>query len=222
MVISKSMDGGSVGLRNRFHGNMGRSVMRKICRGDDVTSRTATGPKRQSAMATTFRHPRLESRTRTGTDISRRPKSKRLAPLVAQRSGTNSQTARSDAVTKVAKILIVDDDADLGLNLADILGDLGYDVDVAVNGELGLQKAERRRYDVGLLDLRMPGMDGVTLCRRLKAMRPAMVALIITAFATDGAIENARAAGAAHVVIKPLDCGRLLSLIEESLDGQRL
>jgi CheY-like chemotaxis protein len=140
-----------------------------------------------------------------------------FVPLDAQRPWANSQAALSNAATTVATILVVDDDADLGRNLADILGDLGYDVDVAETGERGLQKAERRHYDLGALDLRLPGMDGVTLCRRLKQLRPTMVAMIITAFATDGAIENARAAGASHVVLKPLDCARFLSLIKESL-----
>jgi CheY-like chemotaxis protein len=101
--------------------------------------------------------------------------------------------------------------------LTDIFIDLGYDVDVAESGELGLEKARRQRYDVGLLDLKLPGMDGVTLCRRLKEMRPEMVTLIITAYASDGDVENARAAGASHVIDKPLDCLRLSSLINESL-----
>jgi DNA-binding response OmpR family regulator len=115
------------------------------------------------------------------------------------------------------RILVVDDDEDLGQNLADILVDRGYHVDVVASGELGLQRAEQRPYDLGVLDLRLPGMDGVTLCRRLKELRPAMVALLITAFATAGDVDNACSAGAAELVLKPLDCVRLLSLIKESL-----
>jgi len=65
-------------------------------------------------------------------------------------------------------ILVVDDEVDACLNLADILSDLGYRVDLAHDGESALALVRQRRYDVALLDLMMPGMDGTTLYGEMK------------------------------------------------------
>jgi CheY-like chemotaxis protein len=114
-------------------------------------------------------------------------------------------------------ILVVDDDADTCRNMADLFGDLGYAIDTAGGGDMALEKARRWPYDLGLLDLRMPGMDGLTLCRHLKRLHPGMVAMIITAYGANNLAEEARDAGARHVLPKPVDFPRLLVLIEQAL-----
>jgi CheY-like chemotaxis protein len=119
--------------------------------------------------------------------------------------------------TQTTAILVVDDDPDTCRNLADLFGDLGYAIDTAGGGDIALEKARQQPYDLGLLDLRMPGMDGLTLCRHLKRLRPVMVAMIVTAYAGSGLDEEARAAGARHVLTKPVDFPRLLALVGEAL-----
>ena len=114
-------------------------------------------------------------------------------------------------------ILVVDDDPDTCRNMADIFSDLGYQVDAANGGEVALEKAGHQPYDLGLLDLRMPGMDGLTLCRCLKRLRPAMVTMIITGYGTGGLGDEAHDAGAKHILPKPIDFPELLALIEQSL-----
>jgi CheY-like chemotaxis protein len=114
-------------------------------------------------------------------------------------------------------ILVVDDEADTCRNMVDIFGDLGYEVDAADGGDLALEKAGQHPYDVGLLDLRMPGMDGLTLCRHLKRLRPQMVTMIITAYGASSLAEEARDAGAEHILPKPVDFPRLLALVEKAL-----
>jgi len=114
-------------------------------------------------------------------------------------------------------ILVVDDDADTCRNMADLFGDRGYCVDAAEGGDIALEQARRQSYDVGLLDLRMPGMDGLTLCRRLKHLRPGMVNLIVTGYPNDGLDEEAQEAGACQVVHKPVDFPTLLALVEQAL-----
>jgi two-component system, NtrC family, response regulator HydG len=121
----------------------------------------------------------------------------------------------------VAAILVVDDDVDACQNLADILGDLGYSVDVAHDGPSALEKVRRRAYDVALLDLKMPGMDGLTLYREIRKLQSSAVAIIVTAFAGGALAEQALAAGAAHVVAKPVDFPRLRRLVDEAV-GQPL
>ena len=113
-------------------------------------------------------------------------------------------------------ILVVDDDADTCRNMADLFNELGYATDTAENGDIALEKARQQPYDLGLLDLRMPGMDGLTLCRYLKQVRPQMVAMIVTGYG-NGLDEEARAAGARHVLSKPVVVPRLLALVQESL-----
>jgi CheY-like chemotaxis protein len=116
----------------------------------------------------------------------------------------------------IRKILVVDDDADTRCNLADLFSEFGYSIDTAEAGDIALEQAGRQRYGVALLDLRMPGMNGLTLCRRLKRMQPSMVAMMITAYA-GGLEEDAHEAGAQRVLPKPIDFPALLHLVENAL-----
>jgi len=113
-------------------------------------------------------------------------------------------------------VLVVDDEEDQCHNLADILGDVGFRVDVASDGATALAMARRRAYDVALVDLKMPGMDGLELCRALRDHRPLTVSILVTAF--GGTLDPAKAAeaGAWHVLAKPLDLRALLNRVVES------
>ncbi len=115
------------------------------------------------------------------------------------------------------RILIVDDEQDTCDNLCDILGEFGYAVDTAKNPLAALDLVEQRPYDVALLDLRMPGLDGVELCRRIRERRSGTVRVIITAYAEVADLSAAAAAGAYKVLPKPVDARLLLSLIEAVL-----
>jgi len=118
-------------------------------------------------------------------------------------------------------ILVVDDDVDTCRNLADILTDLGYRVDVAHDGHSALELVRQNPYDVALLDYKMPGMDGLTLYREIKKLRAGTVAIVVTAYAGGGTAEEALAAGAWQVLPKPVDFPKLLRLVDEAL-GQPL
>jgi CheY-like chemotaxis protein len=120
-----------------------------------------------------------------------------------------------------ASILVVDDDVDTCRNLSDILTDLGSHVDTAHDGPAALELVRQRAYDLALLDLKMPGMDGLTLYREIRNIRATTVAIIVTAYTSKGTAEAALAAGAWQVVPKPVDFPRLLGLVDEAL-GQPL
>jgi CheY-like chemotaxis protein len=120
-----------------------------------------------------------------------------------------------------ARILVVDDDTDICRNLSDILTDLGYRVDYAHDGLSALELVRQRPYDIALLDLRMPGMDGLTLYREIKRQRAGTVSVLVTAYASPATAEEALGAGAWKVVAKPVDFPRLLGLVEEAI-GQPL
>lgn len=112
-------------------------------------------------------------------------------------------------------ILVVDDEADTCHNLADILGDLDYAVDTALSGRAALELVRRKRYDVALLDLKMPGMDGLALYREIRKLQPDTVGLIVTAYASAGTADDALRAGAWQVLAKPLDLSKLLPLVDD-------
>ncbi len=118
-------------------------------------------------------------------------------------------------------ILVVDDDVDICKNLTDILTDLGYKVESAQDGPTALRMFKEKPYDIALLDLKMPGMDGLTLYREMKKLRAGTVAMIVTAYAGGTTTEEALEAGAWRVIPKPVELPKLLSLVDEAL-GQPL
>lgn len=122
---------------------------------------------------------------------------------------------------KIPTILVVDDEVDTCKNLSDILTELGYRVDTAFDGPSALEKVRQNTYDIALLDLKMPGMDGLTLYREIKKLRAGTVAIVVTAYAGAETQAEALAAGAWQVLAKPVDFPCLLKLVEEAL-GQPL
>jgi DNA-binding NtrC family response regulator len=116
---------------------------------------------------------------------------------------------------------VVDDEVDTCRNLSDILTDLGYRVDTAYDGYAALELVKKHQYDVALLDLKMPGMDGLELYREIKKLQSGTVAMVVTAYASSATAEEALTAGACQVLSKPVDFPRLLALVDQAL-GQPL
>jgi two-component system response regulator MprA len=111
------------------------------------------------------------------------------------------------------RILIVDDNAAIRESLADALADEGYTVDVASDGATALNSVGCQAPAVILLDLSMPGIDGVTVARQLAKSGSAPPVIVVSA--DRGVAERARAMGAAGFLTKPFDLGALVDLIEK-------
>jgi len=77
------------------------------------------------------------------------------------------------------RVLVVDDDADIRVNITDILNDLGYETAMAGDGEAALQCVRAGRFEVVVLDYKMPGMDGVTLCREIEKLQPSIATIMV-------------------------------------------
>ena len=122
---------------------------------------------------------------------------------------------------KTPSILVVDDEVDTCRNLSDILADLGYSVDIAHEGLTALAMVRQKPYDVALLDLKMPGMDGLTLYREIKKLRAETVAIVVTAYAGGDTKAEALTVGAWQILSKPVDLPKLLGFVDEVL-GQPL
>lgn len=118
--------------------------------------------------------------------------------------------------TRALRVLVVDDEEDIRNNLSDILTDLGYEVDIAGDGLSALELVRKAHYDVALLDLRMPGMDGITLYREIKKLRAETVAILITAYADGATSDEALDAGAWRVLPKPVHLPNLLKLVAQA------
>lgn len=126
---------------------------------------------------------------------------------------TSDSLARDIGRDRKPLILIVDDEPDACANLSDILSELDYRVDIAANGFQALELATDQAYDVALLDLKMPHMDGVTLYHRLKKLSPRTAAVIVTAYGGDArllALGNSIDA----VCYKPVDMEILLNTVQ--------
>jgi CheY-like chemotaxis protein len=119
-----------------------------------------------------------------------------------------------------AQILIVDDEVDFCCNVVDILDDLGHQTEVAHGGFAALECAKQRTHDLFLLDFRLPCMTGADLYEELKIIRPATPVIMVTAFASNENLKQASAAGIRDVLEKPVDCGRLISVIQRWLPSR--
>jgi len=114
------------------------------------------------------------------------------------------------------RILVVDDDPRLLHIVAMYLGIEGYDVASASNGEEGLKQVEAHRPELVILDIMMPGMDGVEACRRIRADPETahIPVLMFSALSGDDDVERARLAGATHLITKPFNLVGLGSVVK--------
>lgn len=118
-------------------------------------------------------------------------------------------------------VLIVEDDANIRVPLSTILQQKGYKTDTAKNGKEAIQKSKAKFYNLALLDIKLPDMEGTKLLTTMHENTPKMVKIMVTGYPS---LENAVEAlnyGADAYVIKPVKTEKLLALIEEKLEVQR-
>lgn len=121
---------------------------------------------------------------------------------------------------KSARILIIDDDENIRKVLLTILEDEGYTVDTAETAKKGIAKSQKEFFNLALIDVRLPDMEGIELLTKLPETKPKMRKIIVTGYPT---LQNAVAAvnrGADAYVMKPFDVEKILVTIKEQLDKQ--
>jgi DNA-binding NtrC family response regulator len=121
---------------------------------------------------------------------------------------------------KNARILVIDDDENIRKVLVAILTDEGYMVNSVGTARGALEKTKKQFYNVALIDVRLPDMEGIELLTKFKPTTPKMRKIIITGYPT---LQNAILAvngGADAYIMKPFDVEKVLKVIEEQLKEQ--
>ena len=119
---------------------------------------------------------------------------------------------------KAQPVLIVDDEKNIRLTLSQALESMELDIDTAVNGEEALVKLREKRFGLILLDLKMPGMDGMEVLREVRAVRPDIKVIIITAHGTIESAIEAMKLGAIDFIQKPFAPREIRELVARVLD----
>ena len=121
-----------------------------------------------------------------------------------------------------AKILIVDDEKIVRESLFHWFEEEGYTVDIAESGEAALRKFDKGKFDLFLLDMKMPGMSGLELLKKIKESDPDAIVILITAFASVPTAITALKDGAYDYVTKPVDPDELAHLVRKAVEQREL
>lgn len=121
---------------------------------------------------------------------------------------------------KNVRILVVDDDESIRKTMKAILEDEGYLVDLAASGKEAVEKANNATYNLALLDIRLPDIDGVELLKLMKDSVPRTRKIMVTGFPSMQNAISAVNKNADAYLVKPVDVEKLLDTVKEQLQLQ--
>lgn len=122
------------------------------------------------------------------------------------------------ALLKAKKhILVVDDDKSILRTFTRILQKKGYEIDVAETGREAIEKTKNAKFDMALIDIRLPDMDGTDLLSKIQPFTPETIKILITGFPSVESGLKAVDEGADAYLVKPVKPEELLALIEEKI-----
>ncbi len=121
-----------------------------------------------------------------------------------------------------SRILVVDDDKDACTSLSLIFKRRGYEIEVAGTGQAALEKARAKFFNLALLDIGLPDMEGIELLTPLREMHPDIVLILITGYASIETAVRALNEGASAYISKPLNMSEVLEKVEKAIDRQNL
>jgi len=122
-----------------------------------------------------------------------------------------------DAKTEALKILVVEDEAAIRSGLCDVLAYHGYEPHGVERGDDGLDEGKRGSYALVILDIMLPGMNGFDVCKALRAAKPALPILILTARGAEEDVLRGFANGGDDYVSKPFSIAELVARVEALL-----
>jgi DNA-binding NtrC family response regulator len=119
-----------------------------------------------------------------------------------------------------AKILVIDDDENIRNTMKTILEDEGYVVDLAATGSEAIEKTQKTAYNLALLDIRLPDMEGVELLKLIKDPTPRTRKIMVTGYPSMQNAITALNKNADAYLIKPVNVEKLLTTVKEQLKMQ--
>jgi DNA-binding response OmpR family regulator len=120
------------------------------------------------------------------------------------------------------RILIIDDEKNIRLTLSQCLEHSNYQVETAVSGEHGLEKYAENNFDLVLLDMKMPGINGMEVLRRIKRQNPIQKIIMITAYGTIETAVEAMKLGAVDYLRKPFTPEEIRSIVKRVLERENI
>jgi len=129
---------------------------------------------------------------------------------------------RWEKTTIMNKILIIDDEKNIQVSLASILGDEGYQVFLAANGEEGLEKFKNVKPDAVFLDIWLPGIDGLETMRRILAISPLQIIIMISGHGNITTAVSAVKEGAYDFLEKPLSIDKVMFVLKRGLEYKKV
>lgn len=115
-------------------------------------------------------------------------------------------------------ILVVDDERSIRVGLKGLLAKEGYEVSAAESGDEALRLLDNQPFDLLLTDLRMPGLDGIGLLKRIKERHPDTLVVMMTAYGSEKIAVEAMKAGALDYIVKPFDNEEVKILVRQALE----
>ena len=121
---------------------------------------------------------------------------------------------------KRARIIIVDDDENIRTTMKTILEDEGYIVDLATTGNEAIEMTKEKAYNIALLDIRLPDMEGVELLKRIKNIVPRTRKIMVTGYPSMQNAISALNKNADAYLVKPVDVEKLLNIVKAQIQLQ--
>ena len=117
-----------------------------------------------------------------------------------------------------ANILLVDDQVGMVETLSDILKERGYNITIANDGREAIERAKETQFSLALIDIKLPGINGVETFKEIKKINPEIAVIMMTAYSVDDLIRESIAEGAYATIYKPFDPERILKIIEDVIE----
>ena len=121
-----------------------------------------------------------------------------------------------------ARVLVVDDERDFNETIVKRLRRRGFTAETALSGPDALSVLSRQEFDVAILDIMMPGMDGIEVLRKVKKRYPGMEVILLTGHASVESGVQGMSIGANAYMIKPVDFDELLAAIAQAFERKQL
>ena len=126
-----------------------------------------------------------------------------------------------NSLTNKVRILLVDDDKAITMSLSILLQSEGYQTDIAQTGKEAIKKSHTNIYDLAILDIKLPDMEGTSLLTALRETSPKTIKIMLTGYPMlDNAVTSLNQ-GADAFLIKPVDPEKLLETIKDKIEKQK-